>query len=287
MPLKVTKKHFPFVGSWRYSGKYKCTAELITEWHIITVKHCAFKKADDPERDIKVDFSNGVAPVVRRRVKSCKIKNEVAVCKLASAIPNSRIMPVTLSHKHHTKNPIKFNGKVVKIWTVGMSSGKGSSQWKAKGPKRVQLGDRPSYLKIQKGQGPSGMKPGDSGGAWVTYTDKTEKMVLHGLLEGGGQGWMPAFVRKQIDEWTDGQARWTDDPSEDVMQHYSVEGGAEAGLSPEASDDHNILLYGGVAAGILVAVAAVAGCIFMGRRRQAQKDKEVEEQMLQELEEEV
>ena len=237
-PLAEGAAKFAFVGKWR--GEHGtsiglCTAELVAKEWILTAAHCAtriLKKEPVTVRvrpqlsaqlvnnrvgslatwllsSSQVTFEHSSGNVERGVTHCISLPDEdVALCKLK--LPVNAFAPAVLNSDVYTTS--NHGGSVLCVGTAG--------GFTVVGPKalvKYEAGGAHLYV---DNTGGSGMKAGDSGGAWLrakTVGNQTQHFlsgVIHGgMSEGGkklgvaGQPSHPA-TRKAIDQHTNSTATW-------------------------------------------------------------------------------
>lgn len=216
-------KDAAFVLKW--SGKHKdsnrigmCTATFIAPQWAITAEHCAVKLLNKDPNDVKVtlSFYEGKKIKFRKGVRKAfraptvgKQRPDIALVKLSVAV--NSVEPAVLDARSYKTSKRRF--EVVRVGTSG------GFHWT---PSAEVSGSGASKLTVDNTNG-SGMKGGDSGGAWLRR-EKSGRYVLSGVIHGGvrkgkkrfGIAYQPSFVRDWIDETTGGAASWTDDAGPDA-----------------------------------------------------------------------
>jgi len=203
------------VAHWtgRHKGSNRigmCTATLVAPQWAITARHCAVKLLGKKPNEVRVrlTFHHRKTAVKVRVVKAygAKLKKkgqafDIALVKLKHRIRS--IQPALLdavNYKQHMRT------RIVAIGTTG-----GLHWTNAK----VASGAAGGKLTVDN-TGGSGMKAGDSGGAWIS-TNSNGAYVLSGVIHGGarhgkkraGIAYQPSYVREWIDNVTSGEATWT------------------------------------------------------------------------------
>ena len=191
-----------------------CTAELIASDWIITAEHCATRLLKHEKDKVRVTFAESAAKVERgvtHCVKPSGADVDVVICKLTLGVGS--ISPLLLNADKYTTAQ---HGKAVMC--VGTAGG-----YHADGPKTLEYEGNGAHLYVSQSSG-SGMKAGDSGGAWVhevnvanaTSNSTTMHQLLSGVIHGGsgkgkhkrGIAAQVSFIRSFIDEHTNGTAAW-------------------------------------------------------------------------------
>lgn len=228
---ELTRKDVEFVAHWqgRHKGSGKigmCTATLIAPRWAITARHCAVKLLGSKPKEVKVRLifhPHGKKAVKVGVIKACgaELKKkgqaiDIALVKLKSEIRS--IQPALLDAVNYKQ---RMRTKIVPVGTTG-----GLHWTKAK----VASGAAGGKLTVDN-TGGSGMKGGDSGGAWLSTNSGS--YVLSGVIHGGarhgkkrvGIAYQPSYVREWIDNVTNGKATWTAPPaSQKFMETASVMG---------------------------------------------------------------
>jgi len=197
------------IGKWRgtHGGSVGlCTAELIAKEWILTAEHCATRILKGETVKVQVEFAQS-SKNVKRGVKNCvsaksKYDVDIALCSLKT--PVNAFAPLLLNSDHYkTKGP---HGKAVDC--VGTSGGYHTVKNKV-----LEYEGNGAHLYVNNAGG-SGMKAGDSGGAWVhkvEINNKTE-LVLSGVIHGGsgsrGEAGQVSHIRDWIDRITKNTTTW-------------------------------------------------------------------------------
>ena len=191
-----------------------CTAELIAKEWILTAEHCATRLLKHEKDTVRVTFGESSAKVERgvtHCVKPSGADVDVVICKLALGVGS--VSPLVLNADKYTT---ARHGKAVMC--VGTADG-----YHANGPKALEYEGNGAHLYVSQSSG-SGMKAGDSGGAWIhevsvtnaTSNATTTHQLLSGVIHGGsgsgkhkrGIAAQVSFIRSFIDEHTNGTATW-------------------------------------------------------------------------------
>lgn len=227
---------YEFVGKWRGqhgSSVGLCTCSLVAPEWVITAAHCATRVLKDEPVTVQVTFSQsgGIKRGVTNCVHSHSNASAVGLADAAGTLAASGgsgegedVALCKLKTPLHAFPAVRLNADLYKtngphgppVTCVGTAGG-----YHAVGPKTLEYENNGGHLYVNNAGG-SGMKAGDSGGAWVhtIHTNVTAKgtnttvteLILSGVIHGGegskGVAAQVSFLRPWIDKTTNGTARW-------------------------------------------------------------------------------